>query len=127
MTWPAKLAMPLCAVLLTLALLGSASAAPDSPVVSKDNKTFVLDDLNLYFLRNLGKDGLLDFLQNMVVYQEGIKQGLKPTAEETSSFIGETMSQDVYDQFKTLYGQRAVDMLVEYTLVNSKYELWLRA
>jgi parvulin-like peptidyl-prolyl isomerase len=125
MTWLTKLCIPLCALLCALAA-APALAAPESPVVSKDSSTFVLEDLNLYFLRNLGKEGLLDFLQNMVVYQEGLKQGLKPTEAEKTKFIDETMTRDVYNQFKQLYSAKAVEQLVEYTLVNSKYEKWLR-
>lgn len=125
MSWPAKLSIPLCVLLIALAH-SPATAAPETPVVTKDGSTFVLDDLSLYFLRNLGKEGLLDFLQNMVVYQEGIKQGLKPTAAETTTFIDDKMGRDVYTQFKQLYSAKAVDQLVEYTLVNSKYETWLR-
>lgn len=118
----------LCALVLLAALLvgTSAQAADTTPVASKDGSTFTLEDLNIYWLRNLGKDGLLDFFQTMVVYQEGLKQNLKPTDQEVSDFINNTMGQDIYSQFKQLYSDRAVRQLVEYTLVTAKYETWLR-
>ena len=118
----------IAAFLVVLALAGQspASAAWDSAVASKDGTTFTVENLSIYWLRNLGKDGLLDFFQTMVVYQEGLRQGLKPTAEETQSFINEKMDPLVYEQFKQLYSQPALDQLVEYTIVASKYELWLR-
>jgi foldase protein PrsA len=118
----------LCAMVIMLVLLaGTAARAADAtPVASKDGTTFTLEDLNIYWLRNLGKDGLLDFFQTMVVYQEGIKQNLKPTEQEITDFINNTMGQDIYNQFKQLYSERAVRQLVEYTLVTSKYEIWLR-
>lgn len=113
--------------LLIMLLAGtSAYAAPDTPVASKDGATFTLEDLNVYWLRNLGKDGLLSFFELMVVYQEGLKQGLKPTEAEINDFKANQMGQDIYTEFQQLYTKRAVDQLVEYTLVTSKYELWLR-
>ena len=113
--------------LLMVLLAGAAAQAADTtPVASKDGTTFTLEDLNVYWLRNLGKDGLLDFFQTMVVYQEGLKQGLKPSEQEVSDFINNTMGQDIYSQFKQLYSDRAVRQLVDYTLVTSKYEMWLR-
>jgi parvulin-like peptidyl-prolyl isomerase len=103
-----------------------ASAAGNSPVATKDNVTFTLDDLNIYWLRNLGKDGLLDFFQTMVVYQEGLKQGLRPTQQDMTDFVDNTMGRDVYNQFKLLYPEKSVNQLLEYTIVTSKYETWLR-
>ena len=113
-------------VMVVLAAALPAFAALDSPVASKDGTTFTLEDLNIYWLRNLGKDGLLDFFQTMVVYQAGLKQNLKPTDAEITDFIDNTMSRSIYDQFKLLYSDRAVRQLVEYTLVTSRYETWLR-
>jgi parvulin-like peptidyl-prolyl isomerase len=103
-----------------------ADAAPESPVASKDSKTFVLEDLNIYFLRNLGKDGLLDFFQEMALYQEGIAKGLKPSDAETADYISKTMSQDVYNQFKQLYSERALKQLVEYSIVVPRFKRYLR-
>lgn len=103
-----------------------AAASGDSPVATKDSVTFTLDDLNIYWLRNLGKDGLLDFFQTMVVYQEGLKQGLRPTQQEMTDFVDNTMGRDVYNQFKLLYSDSTVNQLLEYTIVTSKYETWLR-
>lgn len=107
-------------------LSGTALAAPESPVAAKDGQVYTLEDLSIYFLRMLGKDGLLDFLQSMVVYQEGLRQGLKPTDAEISEFVQKTMGPEVYAQFKQLFTERSVRQLIEYTLVNSKYEDWLR-
>jgi foldase protein PrsA len=122
-----KLIYTLCAMVLAFTLLtGAALAADSTPVASKDGTSFTLEDLNIYWLRNLGKDGLLDFFQTMVVYQEGLKQNLKPTDQEVSDFINKTMGQDIYTQFKQLYSERAVHQLVEYTLVTAKYETWMR-
>lgn len=115
-------AAALCATLL----YGSALAAPDSPVAAKDGQVYTLEDLGIYFLRMLGKDGLLDYLQSMVVYQEGLKQGLKPTDTEISEFVQKTMGPEVYAQFKQLFSEKSVRQLIEYTIVNSKYEDWLR-
>jgi foldase protein PrsA len=111
-----------CGLLLALPAL----AADTTPVATKDGVTYKLEDLNIYWLRNLGKDGLLDFFQTMVVYQEGLKQGLQPSAQEVDSFIDNTMGRDIYNEFKQLYSDRAVRQLVEYTLVTADYELWLR-
>src|SRR5512146_3109315 len=77
-------------------LSGPAQAAPDSPIASKDSSTYALEDLSIYFLRMMGKDGLLDFLQSMVVYQEGIKQGLKPADADVTDFVQKTMGKEVY-------------------------------
>jgi parvulin-like peptidyl-prolyl isomerase len=101
-------------------------AAPNTAVASKDGVTFTVEDLNVYWLRNLGKDGVEDFLMMMVVYQEGLKVGLKPSQDEINKFISDTMSREIYDQFKQLYSENAVRRLVEYTLVTGKYETWLR-
>jgi foldase protein PrsA len=118
-----------CLLAGIIVIAGSAQdtlAGPESAVASKDGKTFNLEDLNLYFLRNLGKDGLLDFFQEMVLYQEGLKQGLKPSEAEITEFVNKTMSRDVYDQFKQLYSERAVRQLAEYSIVVGKYQKWLR-
>lgn len=117
------------AILLSMLVLlcaAPASAAGNSPVASKDGVTFTLDDLNIYWLRNLGKDGLLDFFRTMVVYQEGLKQGLRPTQQEMTDFVDNTMGRDVYNQFKLLYSEKNVNQLIEYTIVTAKYETWLR-
>ncbi len=112
--------------LCVLCLAAPAAAAGNSPVATKEGVTFTLDDLNIYWLRNLGKDGLLDFFQTMVVYQEGLKQSLRPTQQEMTSFVDDTMGRDVYNQFKLLYSEDTVNQLLEYTIVTSKYETWLR-
>jgi parvulin-like peptidyl-prolyl isomerase len=117
----------LAAAIIAAVLFGAeAQAAPDSPVASKGGVTYTLEDLQVYFLRMMGKDGLLDFLQSMVVYQEGIKQGLKPTDAEVNDFVQKIMGADVYAQFKQLFSERAVRQMIEYNIVNSKYEGWLR-
>jgi len=113
-------------MILALILVQPARAAGESPVATKEGVTFTLDDLNIYWLRNLGKDGLLDFFQTMVVYQEGLKQGLRPTQQEMTDFVDKTMGRDVYTQFKLLYPEKSVNQLLEYTIVTSKYETWLR-
>ena len=76
--------------------------------------------------RSLGNDGLVDFFQTMVVYQEGLKQGLKPTQAEINDFIDKQIGQDAYNQYKQLYSERAMRMYLEYTLVYDKYTKWLR-
>lgn len=121
-----KLRVITIAICAWLALTAAVQAAPDTPIATKDNITYTLEDLCIYWLRNLGKDGLLDFLQTMVVYQEGKRQGLAPTQQEIDDFINNTMGQDIYQEFKQLYSDRAVRQLVEYTLVTSDYEQWLR-
>ena len=113
-------------MILAIIIVQPASAAVASPVATKEGVTFTLDDLNIYWLRNLGKDGLLDFFQTMVVYQEGLKQGLRPTQQEMTDFVDKTMGRDVYTQFKLLYPEKSVNQLLEYTIVTSKYETWLR-
>ncbi len=121
-----RIALIICSLLIVTSLALPALAAPDAPIASKDNLTFNLEDLHLYFLRNLGNDGLIDFFQMMVVYEEGIKQGLKPTPAETNEFITQEIGQDTFNQFKQLYSERAVRQLVEYTIVSDKYSTWLR-
>ncbi len=116
----------LIAAAAALVLVVPAFAAPQTPVASKDGSTYTVEDLSIYWLRNLGKDGLLDFLQTMVVYQEGIKQNLRPSDAEIDEFIDTTMGRDIYAEFTQLFSERAVRQLVEYTLVTSEYELWLR-
>ncbi|MCH7472394.1 hypothetical protein IIA79_05525, partial [bacterium] len=115
-------------VALAVAVLAvmPASAAPGTPVASKDGTTFTLEDMHIYWLRNLGKDGLLDFFQSMVIHQEGLKLGLVPTQAEIAGFIQDTMGQDIYSQFMELYSERAVKQLIEYTIVIDKYNDWLR-
>ena len=126
MTWTPRLTAALCAFVIAVVFATSALAAPESPIVSKDGSTFKLEDVSLYYLRNLGKDGLLDFLQTMVIYQEGTKIGLKATAAERSDFIEKKMGRDVYDGFSQLFSKSSVDQLVDYTLVESKYYKYLR-
>lgn len=113
-------------IIICLSLAATVQAAPETPIASKDAVTYTLEDLCIYWLRNLGKDGLLDFLQTMVVYQEGKRQGLLPSQQEIDDFINNTMGRDIYDEFRQLYSDRAVRQLVEYTLVTSDYEQWLR-
>jgi parvulin-like peptidyl-prolyl isomerase len=126
MTWTPKLTAALCAFSVSLALTGHAFAGPETPIVSKDGTTFKLEDVSLYYLRNLGKDGLLDFLQTMVIYQEGIKLGLKPSAQERTDFIEKNMGRDVYDGFTELFSKASVDQLVDYSIVESKFFRHLR-
>lgn len=109
---------------LTLAL--PALASPDTPVAAKDGITYTIEDVNVYWLSNLGANGLKDFIATMVVYQEGVRQGLKPSASEIDDFINNEMGRDFYNQFKQLYSERSVRQFVEYTLVTSEYETWLR-
>jgi parvulin-like peptidyl-prolyl isomerase len=121
-----NLRLIMIALTLSLVLAASAHAAPETPVATKGVNTYTLEDLCIYWLRNLGKDGLLDFFQTMVVYEEGKRQGLAPSQQEVDSFINDTMGRDIYDEFRQLYSDRAVRQLVEYTLVTSDYEQWLR-
>jgi parvulin-like peptidyl-prolyl isomerase len=121
-----RLVTVLAVLALTLSMVITAPAAPTTPIVSKDGETFTLDDVSLYYLRNLGKDGLLDFLQTMVVYQEGKKIGLTTTAAEKSDFIEKKMGRDVYDGFSQLFNKAEVDQLVDYTQVEAKYYKYLR-
>lgn len=113
-------------MILLVALTGLAGAAPQTPLASKGGTVYTVEDFNVYWLRNLGKDGLLDFLQTMVVYEEGLKQGLKPTAQQVEDFIDTKMGRETYDDFTELYSENAVRQLVEYTLVAVEYENWLR-
>ena len=121
-----KVALSITIFAIALALALPAWAASDSPIASKDGVTYTLEDMNLYFLRNLGNNGLIDFFQMMVVYQEGIKQGLKPTQAEINDFIDKQIGQQTYKQFKQLYSDKAVGQLIEYTIVGDKYSKWLR-
>lgn len=121
-----RLAASIFSLALLAALAAPAFAAPDSPIASKDGSTFTLEDMHLFFLGSLGNDGLVDFFQTMVVYQEGLKQGLKPTQAEINDFIDKQIGQDTYNQFKQLYSERAMHMYLEYTLVYDKYTKWLR-
>lgn len=114
------------ATAIALCLVSPALAAGDTPIASKDGVTFTLDDVNVYWLRNLGKDMLLDFFQMMIVYQEGQKQGLQPTDSDKQKFIADEMGQAIYNEFMELYDQQTVDQLIEYTIVGGKYEEWLR-
>jgi foldase protein PrsA len=112
---------------LAAALLAVPSAASDgSPVASKDGRTFTLEDINIYWLRNLGSDGLRAYFEDMVLYQEGLKLNLKPTEAEMTDYINNTMKRETYQQFLQLYSERAVRQLVEVTLVSRKYETYLR-
>jgi hypothetical protein len=113
----------ICALLMPA---GAAIAASETPVASKDGMTFSVEDLGAYWLRNLGKEGLLDFFQMMIVYQEGLKEGLAPTEAERKEFIDKTMGPDIFQQFKQLFSEKTVNQLVEYTIVTAKYETWLR-
>jgi foldase protein PrsA len=121
-----KLRVFFISLIICLTLGAVAQAAPDTPIATKGTATYTLEDLCIYWLRNLGKDGLLDFLQTMVVYQEGKRQGLAPTQQEIDDFINNTMGRDIYDEFRQLYSDRAVRQLVDYTLVTSEYEQWMR-
>ncbi|MDQ3023873.1 MAG: peptidyl-prolyl cis-trans isomerase [bacterium] len=114
------------ALLFAAVLSTVAAASSESPIVSKDGSTYKLEDVSLYYLRNLGKDGLLDFLQTMVIYQEGVKLGLKPTTAERTDFIDKKMGRDVYDSFLQLFSKGGVDSLVDYSIVESKYYKTLR-
>ena len=67
MTRTPQLTAVLFALLITAVFATGALASPESPIVSKDGSTFKLEDVSLYYLRNLGKDGLLDFLQTLVI------------------------------------------------------------
>ncbi|MFN3287592.1 MAG: hypothetical protein ACK40H_04020, partial [Sphingomonadaceae bacterium] len=49
-----------------------------------------------------------------------------PTDAEMSDYINNTMGPDTYRQFLQLYSERSVRQLVEVTLVNRKYEQFLR-
>ena len=121
-----KLSRLILVVALTACLALPVFAAPDTPVAAKDGQTFTLSDLNLYWLRNLGKDMLIDFFQMMVVYQEGVKQGLGPSDAEVRDFIESTMGSDIHQEFLQLYSEKQVRQLIEYTIVGGKYETWLR-
>lgn len=116
----------LSALAMSLLLTLPALAAADTPVASKDGVTFTIEDVNVYWLSNLGANGLKDFIATMTVYQEGIKQGLRPTPAEIDAFIDDDMGRDFYDEFKQLYSEQAIRQFVEYTLITSKYETWLR-
>ena len=116
----------LAAICISLGLVSPALAGADTPVASKDGYTYTIEDVNVYWLSNLGANGLKDFIATMAVYQEGIKQGLKPTQDEVDDFIDNEMGRDFYNEFRQLYSDRAVRQFIEYTLVTSDYETWLR-
>jgi parvulin-like peptidyl-prolyl isomerase len=128
LTKQALLAVTAVCLCLSGLVAGSpaARAADDSAVASKDGKTFTLEDIDIYWLRNLGSDGLRAFFEDMVIYQEGLKLELKPTDAEINDYIQTAMGPDTYKQFTQLYSERAVRQLVEVTLVNRKYDQYLR-
>lgn len=121
-----KYGLLLVSAAIALGLAVQSQAAMDTPVASKEDATYTVEDMSIYWLRNLGKDALISFFQAMVVYQEGVKQGLKPTTQEISDFVAKEMGQDVYDSFKQLYSERAVQQMIDYTIVGRKYEKWAR-
>lgn len=121
-----RIALLISAVLTAVLLALPALAADNSAVASKDGKTFMLEDINIYWLRNLGSEGLRAFFEDMVLYQEGLKQNLKPTDAEMKDYIDNVMGSATYQQFLQLYTERGVRQLVEVTLVSRKYETWLR-
>jgi hypothetical protein len=117
----------LVSFILAVGLLSQPVAAADtSPVAAKDGKTFLLEDINIYWLRNLGSEGLRAFFEDMVLYQAGLTQNLKPTEAEMKDYIDNVMGSATYQQFLQLYSERAVRQLVEVTLVSRKYETFLR-
>lgn len=120
-------AAPIAAAALAAILMSFPGIAADSsPVAAKDGKTFVLEDIHIYWLRNLGSEGLRAYFEDMVLYQVGLKENLKPTEAEMTDYINNVMGAATYQQFIQLYSERAVRQLVEVTLVSRKYETWLR-
>jgi parvulin-like peptidyl-prolyl isomerase len=111
---------------LCLGWIVVAQAADNTPVATKDGKTFFLEDINIYWLRNLGSDGLLAYFEDMVLYQEGLKLNLRPTDAEMTDYIDNRMGRETYQQFIQLYSEHAVRQLVEVTLTSRKYEQYLR-
>lgn len=121
-----RAALMLVAALAAVLVTFPAAAADTSAVATKDGKSFLLEDINIYWLRNLGSDGLRAFFEDMVLYQEGLKQNLQPTPAETQDYIDNVMGKDTYQQFTQLYSERALKQLVDVTLVSRKYETFLR-
>jgi foldase protein PrsA len=124
--WVVTAGIALAAFVAGLALHAPAPlAAFDSPVASKDGKTFTLEDVDIYWLHNLGSNGVIDFLQHMALYEEGLKLNLKPADAEVDDFIKTAIGPDTYKQFVQLYSEHAVRQMVEALLVNRKYDQYL--
>jgi len=84
-----------------------------------------LEDFNIFYMKQLGAEGLLTFLEQIVVYREAKNLGLQPTPQEREQFIKENMTQEIYDGFKELYSQAALDKFIEYNIMNRKYRAYL--
>ncbi len=104
-------------------LLGSypIKAESSNPLAVYNGETITLEDFDIFFMKMLGAQGLVTFLQQIVVYKEAAKLGLSPTQEERQDFIKDEMTQEIYDGFKELYSAAAVERFVDYNIMNRKY------
>ena len=100
--------------------------AQSSPTLATiDGYQVSLEDFNIFFMKQLGAEGLLTFLQQIVVYREAKSLGLQPTPQEREEFIKHDMTPEIYEGFKELYSQAALDKFIEYNIMNRKYREYL--
>ncbi len=115
--------LPIIAIFQVVSI--DAKAQSSQPLASIDGETVTLEDFNVFFLKQLGAQGLVTFLEQVVVYREARKLGFTPTEQERKEFIEKEMTQEVYNGFKELYSQEALDRFVDYNIMNRKFRKYL--
>lgn len=114
---------------LALSLLAGAASAqigPDQKIFTASGETFTMEDLNLFYLKTLSGDGLVEFFKQVAVYEEGKRLGLAPTEKEIQDFIANSMTQKLYDAYREVAGDAALKKLISYSIVSDKYDKYLR-
>ncbi len=107
-------------------LMGPARADLNKVIFEKQGEPFTLEDLALFYTEEAGGDGFLNYIQLIIIYQEGKRLGLSPTQEEREKFIDENLGRKVYQNYLEVFDQKKVDRLVDAFIVSKRYDDYIK-
>ncbi|GEM_PF-1904451 len=105
---------------------GPARAALDKVIFEKGGEPFTLEDLALFYTEEAGGEGFLNYIQLIIIYQEGKRLGLAPTKEERDKFIDENLGRKVYQNYLEVFDQKRVDRLVDAFIISKRYDDYIK-
>ncbi len=120
-------------VVFSLLILFAALATPkvaradmNTTIMQVGSENFNLEDLSLFYVRNLGSNGLFDFIQQVIIYKEAKQLGIGPSDKEINDFIKDYMKDDIYNDYKNVFTERSIRQLISFTLASENYDKYIR-
>lgn len=116
----------LLALFFAIAVPKSATADLNTPIMQVGSDSYNLEDLSLFYVRNLGSNGLFDFIQQVIIYKEAKQLGITPSDKEIADFIKDYMKDDIFNDYKAVFSDRSIKQLISFTLASENYDKYIR-